>query len=240
MTDSPRSIAEIDKALPSGEGQEGFSGYGVMGMPFASGHYLALRHFPASSVGEGYDAVWHRDPAGEWVIYSSVSPEVSCARYFGSALEDARTERISVTWTGPFAFTVEVQGRLVWDVELGRSAATVAMTGLGRKLPTALWRRPAVLSLMSRVAGPVLGVGRVRLIGTSPNGQWFRANPRRLWIVENSGARIGGIDIGPPGPLAEQARLGDFWLPQRGMFVVGESYFEQYDAARHQAARPGS
>lgn len=105
MTDSPRSIAEIDKALPSGQDQERLSGYRLMGMPFASGHYLALRHFPVSSVGEGYDSVWHRDPAGEWVIYSCVSPEANCARYFGSALEDARVEHISVIWTGPFAFT---------------------------------------------------------------------------------------------------------------------------------------
>jgi hypothetical protein len=240
MTDSPRSIAEIDKALPPGADQERFSGYGLMGMPFASGHYLAFRHFPASSVGAGYDSVWHRDPIGKWVIYSNVSPEASCARYFGSALEDARVEHISVTWTGPYAFTVEVRDKLVWDLELGRSAATVAMTDLGRILPAALWRRPAVLRLMSRVAGPALGVGRVRLSGTSPNGQWFRANPRMLWTVENSVARIDGIDIGPPGPLAEQARLGEFWLPQRGMFVVGEAYFEQYDASRHLAARPGS
>lgn len=65
MTDSPRSIAEIHPTLPSGAEEERFSGYGVMGMPFASGHYLALRHFPASSVGAGYDAVWYRDPAGE-------------------------------------------------------------------------------------------------------------------------------------------------------------------------------
>ncbi|MGY2007965.1 hypothetical protein ACW9HJ_13385 [Nocardia gipuzkoensis] len=42
-----------------------------------------------------------------------------------------------------------------------------------------------------------------------------------------------GSDIGPPGPLAEQTRLGDFWLPQRGMFAVGETYFEQYDPTRH-------
>ncbi|MEV4236587.1 hypothetical protein ACIBJI_19865 [Nocardia sp. NPDC050408] len=240
MTESPRSIAEVHTTLPSGEEQERFSGYGVMGMPFVSGHYLALRHFPASSVGAGYDSVWHRDPAGEWVIYSNISPEASCARYFGSALEDARVEHISVTWTGPSAFTVEVPDRLVWDLELGRSAATAAMTGLGRILPAPLWRRPAVLALMSRVAGPALGVGRVRLSGTSPNGQWFRANPRMLWTVENSAARIDGIDIGPPGPLAEQARLGDFWLPQRGMFIVGEAYFEPYDALRHQAARSGS
>ncbi|MEV0032493.1 hypothetical protein [Nocardia sp. NPDC050793] len=240
MTDSPRSIAEIGTTLPRGQGQEGFSGYGVMGMPFTSGHYLALRHFPASSIGEGYDAVWHRNPAGEWVIYSSVSPEASCARYFGSALEDVRVERISVIWTGPSAFTVEVRDKLVWDVELGRSAATTAMTGLGRMLPVALWRHRAVLALMSRVAGPALGVGRVRLSGTSPNGQWFRANPRMLWPVDNSAARIDGIDIGPPGPLAEQTKLGDFWLPQRGMFAIGETYFEPFDAARHHSARPGS
>lgn len=238
MTDSPRSIAAIDKTLPPGADEERFSGYGVMGMPFASGHYLALRHFPASSVGAGYDAVWHRDPGDKWVIYSSVSPATSCARYFGSALEDARVEHISVDWTGPAAFTVRVGDRIVWDLELGRSMATAAMTGLGRMMPAALWRRPAVLSLMSRVAGPALGLGRVRLSGTSPNGQWFEANPRMLWTVENSTARIDGIDIGPPGPLAEQARLGDFWLPQRGMFAVGESYFEQYDPTRHRPARP--
>jgi hypothetical protein len=39
---------------------ERFAGYGVMGLPFRSGHYLALRHFPASSIGPGFRAVWHR------------------------------------------------------------------------------------------------------------------------------------------------------------------------------------
>ncbi|MGY2122437.1 hypothetical protein ACW9HJ_13395 [Nocardia gipuzkoensis] len=241
MTGSPRTIAENDIALPPGENEERFSGYGVMGMPFVSRHYLALRHFPASSVGAGYDAVWHRDPAAEWVIYSNVDPGASCARYFGAALRDARVEDISVEWTGPDAFTVRVGDRIVWDIELGRSAATAAMTGLGRMMPAALWRSRALLSLMSRVAGPSLGVGRVRLSGTAPNGQWFRANPRMLWTIRNSSARIDGVDIGSPGPLAEQTKLGEFWLPQRGMFAVGETYFEPYDPARHQAApAPGT
>lgn len=240
MNASPQSIAEVEKALPPGEGQERYSGYGVMGLPFASGHYLAFRHFPASSVGAGYDSVWHRNPAGEWVFYSSIAPEVSCARYFGSALEDAQVEQISVNWTGPSALTIEVHDRLVWALELGRSMATAAMTGMGRMMPTALWRNPTVLSLMSRVAGPMLGVGRVQLAGTSPNGQWFQANPRVLWTVDKSSARIDGVDIGSPGPLSEQAKLGDFWLPQRGIFAVGEAFFEPFDAARHQTARPNS
>ena len=47
--------------LPDGD-DERFTGYGVMGMPFASGHYLALRDMVASSVGPAYRAIWHRDP----------------------------------------------------------------------------------------------------------------------------------------------------------------------------------
>jgi hypothetical protein len=225
MTQDARSIAEQNTALPPDDGRERFAGYGVMGAPFASGHCLALRHFPASSVGAGYDSVWHRDPSGDWTIYSSIAPEVSCARYFGSATQDARTADISVTWTGPAAFTVTVDDWLVWDLELGGSAATAAMTGLARLMPAALWRSDAVLSLMGRVAGPALGVGHVRLTGTSANGQRFRANPRMLWTIDESRATIDGVDLGPQGPLPEQAHLGDFWLPQRGMFVVGEAYF---------------
>lgn len=240
MVDSPRTIAGTEPALPAGADAERFAGYGVMGQPFADGHYLAFRHFTASSVGPGYESVWLRNPEREWVIYSSVAPEASCVRYYGAALVDARVTDIAVTWTGPFALTVRVPGTLVWDIELGRSPATTAMTALGGVLPAALWRNSTVLSLMSRVAGPALGAGQVRLRGTTPNGQWFRLEPRMLWTVERTVARIDGVDIGPPGPLAEQTALGDFRLPQRGMFAVGRAYFEQYDAARHEAGTTGT
>jgi hypothetical protein len=36
--------------LPSGN-EERFAGYGVMGVPFTSGDLLAMRRFPASSLG---------------------------------------------------------------------------------------------------------------------------------------------------------------------------------------------
>jgi len=49
--------------LPAGS-EERFFGYGVMGLPFRSGHVLGLRRFPASSIGPGYRSVWHRDPQG--------------------------------------------------------------------------------------------------------------------------------------------------------------------------------
>jgi hypothetical protein len=57
----PRELAERTEAaprLPEGT-EERFSGYGVMGLPFRSGHVLGLRRFAASSLGRGY-AVWRR------------------------------------------------------------------------------------------------------------------------------------------------------------------------------------
>jgi hypothetical protein len=62
--------AEVERhpELPSG-GEERFAGFGVMGLPFDSGHVLALRRFPASSIGPAYTAVWHRDPAGRWAFW---------------------------------------------------------------------------------------------------------------------------------------------------------------------------
>jgi hypothetical protein len=97
-----------------------------------------------------------------------------------------------------------------------------------------------VLAAMGRAAAPVLRAGRVQLAGTVPNGQWFKASPRRIWSVADSSAVIDGVDVGPPGRLPEQTRLADLWLPQRGIFLVGEASFEDFDPARHQAPRPAT
>lgn len=48
----PREIVrqiETKPASPEGRGDR-FAGYAVMGLPFGSGHVLALRRFSASSV----------------------------------------------------------------------------------------------------------------------------------------------------------------------------------------------
>jgi hypothetical protein len=78
-------IRHIEEApsLPAGK-SERFAGYAVIGLPFRSGHVLALRRFPASSVGPGYTSIWHRDPRGSWTFYSTVPPEQSCSRYYGN------------------------------------------------------------------------------------------------------------------------------------------------------------
>src|SRR5699024_3344850 len=81
-------------------------------------------------------------------------------------------------------------------------------------------RAPWLLRAMGVAARPVLGIGRIRLHGTMPNGQTFGAVPRRVWRIETASARLGGQDLGPPGPLRTQDHLADFMLPQRGVFFA--------------------
>jgi hypothetical protein len=96
------------------------------------------------------------------------------------------------------------------------------MNAMGRLLPNGAWHSSAVLSTMSTVAGPLLGVERIGLRGAVPNGQRFIANPQTMWTIVDSRARLGGEDLGPPGAVHPQARLGDFWIPQRGILAIGE------------------
>ena len=232
----PRDLAElteIDPAVPQGEGDR-FSGYGVMGLPFTSGHILALRRFPASSLGYGYSSVWHRDPQGQWTFWSDNPPEASCARFFGRSVAQVAVAPIRVRWNGPRRFRVVVgEGVIDWSVELVQTPATMMMSLVAGLLSEESWRHPRVLRAMSRLAGPLLGVGEVSLIGCSPNGQRYTASPRRAWMVGASQAKVEGNLIGPPGPLARQEFLGDFAIPQRGIFVIGRAQFESFDPARH-------
>jgi len=224
---SPRDIVaalELAPVLPPGT-EERLVGYGVMGLPFASGHYLGLRRMPGSSVGDAFTSVWWRDPARKWVIFHNVSETQSCPRWFGQALERSELRPIDVTWTGPRALRVSIDGLLDWQIELGASPATRMMSAMGSVAPRWLMKNDATLSAMGATAGPLLGVGHLALHGQVPNGHSFKANPRQTWTVTDSQASIDGLDLGPVGPLDQQTRLGDFWLPQRGLFFAGEVYF---------------
>jgi hypothetical protein len=217
---------EAEPALPTDAGER-FAGYGIMGLPFASGHVLALRRFPASSIGPGYTSVWHRDPAGNWAFHADVDPHLSCSRFFGNALVRSERSAITLEWADPRQLTIAVPAAgLIWEVRLAETPATRLLNGIAAALPAALWRRPAMLAAMARVAGRGLGAGRLRLLGCTPNGQRFRAASRRLWLAKESCARIGGVDSRAPGPLAPQTQLGDFLIPQRGLFVIGSAMFE--------------
>jgi hypothetical protein len=221
---------EDHPVLPPGD-CERVSGYGVMGLPFKSGHILGLRRWTASSVGERFTSIWHRDPSGRWTFYESAPCEVACTRYFGAAVQRSVVGPIDVRWEGERRLRVVTLDLAVdWSVEVGATLVTRMMSAVGSSLPLAAWRSQAVLSAMGFVAGHALGVGRVQLTGMTSNAQHFDANPQRIWYVTASHARVEGEDLGPIGPLAEQARMADFFFPQRGIFAMGRVFVTPLDS----------
>lgn len=222
---------EGETPLSDGGGDR-FAGYAIIGLPFASGHVLALRRFPASSIGPGYTSVWHRTPSGRWTFYSTVAPDLSCARYFGGVVERNVVTRIAITWHDSLRFRVVAGAAIDWYVELGASRTTRLLNAAAWAIPERWWRMLAVLRVMGTAAQALLGAGRMALTGVTPNGHRFISNPRQLWLIESSRAVVEGVDLGPPGPLPGQARLGDFLIPQRGLFAVARVRLEQPQGIR--------
>lgn len=234
------SAARSERAvLPAGD-DERFQGYGVLGAPFASGHALAMRRFPANSIGGAYTSVWHRDAAGAWTFYADVDPMHSCPRYFGAGVQRTVQCPIELEWPGPRSMRIAVPSvDFTWEIDLDQTLATRALNAMARAMPDAMWKDARVLSLMARIAGPVLRAGRLQMQGLSSNRQRFIANPMEVWSIARSQASMGGVGLGAPAPLAEQTRLGDFWIPQRGLFAFGRAFFEPFDEMRHLAVAAG-
>jgi hypothetical protein len=110
------------------------------------------------------------------------------------------------------------------------------MNAMGRIMPLALWKSPAVLGMMSAMAGPLLGAGKLGMAGRAPNGQRFVANPMLVWRIESSRATLDGEDLGNVTGLSSQPRLGDFWIPAAPLFAIGRAFFEPFDEAKHSSA----
>lgn len=222
----PRECAlHIERApeIPAGS-EDRFRGYGLMGLSFSSGHVLAMRRWPASSIGPGYTSVWHRAPEGRWTFYADVEADQSCARYFKGERDAAQLDRIAIAWTGARRFVVTVrQAGLHWNVVLADTPATRLANRISRVVPERWWQEPRFLDLIEVVAGRGLGAGSVALRGRTPNGQRYLAQPRLVWMVAASAATLRGQDLGYPDSAAQQARLGDFRIPRRGIFAIAEA-----------------
>ncbi|MGN8027583.1 hypothetical protein [Microbacterium sp. 22242] len=226
VTDRPR--------LPEGD-DERFTGFGVLGLAFRDGDCLALRVMTRTSIGPGYRAVWHRTPDGAWHMSVTTDPAHSCPRYFSAAATYEQVPEIELRWAGPARLHVRIPGVLDWEIALRATPATRAMSALGSALPAAARRSDPLLGAMGPMARPMLRAGRMRMTGAAPNRQRFQVVPTRLWRVAESTATVDGRDLGPVGALDRQIRIGDFWMPQRGLFYVGDARFSTFDPARHAA-----
>jgi hypothetical protein len=239
---TPQLVAEAierNSLTVTGPGDT-FAGYGVIGLPFRSGHVLALRRFSASSLGSAYTSVWHRDPNGRWTFYSTVAPDCSCARYFGGQVDRNVVTPIEITWVTSWALRVGIGTELTWQLTLRASPMTRLVNVMALLIPERAFQMPVVLRSMGLAADVALGAGRMNLAGRTPNGHRFIMSPRRLWLVDRSTAQVGGRSIGPPGPLEVQAALEDLQVPQRGLFATASARLERPARGRTTAASPGT
>lgn len=214
-------------------GHEHVKGWGVFGLPFDSGHVLALRVFPESDFGS-YRTIWHRDPSGRWAIYvDGPRLDTSCPRYYGAACAHTGHARIELTWTGPATLHVVMdRPSLDWTVTARTTALLDLLNGLGRALPLASWRYGPVLALRESIAA-ALGVGRMQLRGVMPSGHVGTLMPGRMYFIDESQATLDGVDLGRPARLTESPLMGAVTLPARGVLAIGQAMWKIRDDAEY-------
>ena len=241
-----RSPAALTSAISAEMGEaewpdhEYVRGWGVFGLPFDSGHVLALRVFPQSSFGP-YRTLWHRDPEGRWSIYvDGGRVDHACPRYYGPACEHVGSARIDLEWTGPPTLRVTMdQPALDWTVTVARSTVMALLNPLSAALPLSSWRPRALLRARERLAR-ALGMGRLEMAGLMPSGHSGLLMPQRMYFVNRSKAVLDGVDLGSPTRLRENPVIGGVPLPARGVLAIGQGMWpirdpEEFSIARREA-----
>jgi len=242
-----RSPADLTAAIAPEMGEapwpdhEYVRGWGVFGLPFDSGHVLALRVFPQSSFG-AYVTVWHRDPDGRWSIHAD-APRVehACPRYYGAACAYVGPARIGLEWTGPrtLRVTMHITGdepALDWTVTASRSPLMALLNPLSAAMPLSSWRPRALVRARERLAQG-LGMGHVEMSGVMPSGHAGLLMPQRMYLIDESSAVLDGVDLGRPTRLEENPEIGGVPLPARGVLAIGQAMWPIRDRVEYETAR---
>lgn len=239
MTDLRGELGDLAPHVAPGPwaGHEYVKGYGVFGLPWSSGHVLALRVFPENDFAP-YVTVWHRDPAGVWSIYyQAPRPDVACPRYYGSAALRNEPAQIDVAWDGPDRLSVQLDHpALSWTLSLREPFALRVLNALSRRMPLWTWKPPALLLPREWIAR-ALGLGRIKLGGIMPSGHYGILMPQRMFFIDRSEAVLDGVDLGRPARMHPNPRIGDVPLPARGVLAVGQAYFTIRDSDEYHRTR---
>ncbi|MFI7004917.1 hypothetical protein [Streptomyces sp. NPDC050145] len=213
----------VSGGSPPWPGYEYAKGWGVFGLPFDSGHVLALRVFPESSFGP-YRTVWHGTPDGRWSIHvDGPRPDTACPRYYGLACEHTGRAEIHLAWTGPASLRVTMDApALEWTLTARSTPVLTALNAVSAALPLASWRPRALVRCREELAR-ALGLGRLQMSGTMPSGHQGTLMPGRMYYVDEARAVLDGTDLGRPARLDHNPRIGDVPLPARGILAIGEA-----------------
>lgn len=229
---------EPRRGRSSWNGHEYGRGYGVLCLPFDSGHLLGLRVIPESDFAP-YVSIWHRSPAGEWDIYvDGPSLETACPRYWGPATRAVAFATIDVAWTGPADLRVRMdEPALEWSLSMRAPPLLRALNAIDSALPPWTWRLAPLLRFREWVARRYLGYGDVRLAFTAASGHDATLLARRNYHVVASTANLEGTSLGAPVRLDENPTIADVPLPAAPSFFVGEAQAAIRDPAEYRRTR---
>ena len=216
-------------------------GYGVFAMPTSEGHVLGLRVMPENDFAP-YVTVWHKAPKDDgwnWSIFvDGPRFDTACPRYYGPATRQVRHARIGLEWTGSMALRVEMDDpRLVWTISLTETPLLKAMNRVSAPLPLWTWRPRALLRARGLMAGRLLSTGDIRLSGLMTSGHFGVLMPQRIYFITASKAVLDGQDLGEPVRTARNPRIGEFPLPARPTFAVGQVCWRIKDPEEYRRTR---
>jgi hypothetical protein len=217
---------------PPWPGHEYVKGWGVFGLPFDSGHVLALRVFPENDFSP-YRTVWHRDPQGRWAIYvDGASADTACPRYYGPACQHVGYASIRLEWTGPASLRVTMdRPALEWTVTARQTPSLAVMNAVSPRLPLSSWRPRSLLRAREVMAKRAFGLGDIKMSGTMPSGHEGVLMPERMYLIDESSAVLDGIDLGHPTRVAPNPTIGSVPLPARGVLAVGGGVWKVLDSS---------
>jgi hypothetical protein len=213
-------------------------GWGVFGLPFDSGHVLALRVFPENDFSP-YKTVWHRDPEGHWSIHvDGPRLDTACPRYYGPACTHVGHARIDIDWTGPTSLRVTMDTpALEWTIEARETTLLRVLNAASPRLPLWTWRSAGLVHARELLARRLLGLGGIRMSGTMPSGHVGILMPARMYLIDESTAVLDGKDLGHAARVSPNPRIGDVALPARGVLAMGGAAWEILDHAEYARTR---
>lgn len=225
MLDLASQLADLPARVgqPPWPGYEYVKGWGVFGLPFDSGHVLALRVFPENDFSP-YRTLWHRDPEGRWSIYvDGQRLDTACPRYYGQACTHVGYATISLEWTGPAALRITMaEPALEWTLMARQTSMLRVMNTLSPRLPLSSWRSPRLVRAREVMPRRTLGLGEITMSGPMPSGHAGILMPERMYFIDDTTAVLDGVDLGKPTRVTPNPDIGGVPLPARGVLAIGQ------------------
>jgi hypothetical protein len=218
------------RGRPPWPNHEYVRGWGVFGLPFDSGHVLALRVFPENDFSP-YRTLWHRSPDGDWSIYvNGTHLETACPRYYGPACKRTAFARIDIDWPGPASLRVTMDApSLDWTLVASETPVLRVLNAVSPLMPSWTWGSGAPLRARELLAEHVLHLGDIRLSGTMPSGHAGILMPQQMYFIDESTAVLDGQHLGRPTTVRPNPLIGDVPLPARGVLAIGQAAWKILD-----------